>query len=174
MTNLGIRVPAGFTITTEACLEYFKNDKTLPKGLWEGVQTNLKKVEKSMGAAFGDPYSPLLVSVRSGAKFSMPGMMDTVLNVGLNDDTLPGLINKSKNERFAYDAYRRFITMFGDVVLGIKRSKFEEVLAAKKQELGVKLDTELDVTALSKLVKEFKALVKREREPTFPMNPLSS
>lgn len=171
MTNLGIRVPAGFTITTEACLEYFKNKRNLPKGLWEDVQVNLKKVEKSMDATFGDSHNPLLVSVRSGAKFSMPGMMDTVLNVGLNGNTMAGLTKKSRNDRFAYDAYRRFITMFGDVVLGIKRSKFEEILAVKKQELGVKLDTELDAAALSNLVKEFKALVKKETGADFPEEP---
>ena len=124
MTNLGVNVPPGFTITTEACIEYFKNNKQYPKGLWDGAIANLRKVEKAMGSKFGDPENPLLVSVRSGSKFSMPGMMDTVLNLGLNDATIKGLARKSKNERFANDAYRRFITMFGDIVMGIKRAKF--------------------------------------------------
>src|SRR5208337_594283 len=113
MTNLKIPVPAGFTITTEACNEYFKNKKKYPPGMWDQVLANLRKVEKTMGMKLGDKENPLLVSVRSGAKFSMPGMMDTVLNLGLTGTTLQALIRKTGNERFAYDAYRRFITMFG-------------------------------------------------------------
>src|SRR4030067_1272639 len=123
MTNLKIPVPAGFTITTEACNEYFKNKKEYPPGMWEQVLENLKKVEKAMAMKFGDEINPLLVSVRSGAKFSMPGMMDTVLNLGLNETTMNALIKKTGNERFAYDAYRRLITMFGSIVMGVERQK---------------------------------------------------
>jgi pyruvate,orthophosphate dikinase len=112
MTNLGIPVPAGFTISTAACVAYFKNKKKYPPGLWNQVQQYMKRLESSMGLGFGDAVNPLLVSVRSGARASMPGMMDTVLNLGLNDQTVQGLIRKTHNERFAYDAYRRFITMF--------------------------------------------------------------
>jgi pyruvate,orthophosphate dikinase len=126
MTNLKIPVPAGMTITTEACNEFFKAGKKYPAGMWEEVLRDLKKMEKAMGMNFGDPKNPLLVSVRSGAKFSMPGMMDTVLNLGLNEKTLQSLIKKSGNERFGYDAQRRFITMFGNIVMGVDRMKFED------------------------------------------------
>ncbi len=171
MTNLGVNVPPGFTITTEACIEYFKNNKQYPKGLWDGAISNLRKVEKAMNSRFGDPENPLLVSVRSGSKFSMPGMMDTVLNLGLNDATIKGLARKSRNERFAYDAYRRFITMFGDIVMGIKRAKFEEILEAKKREVGAKHDTDLDLLALKDIVNRFKELVKKESGRNFPSDP---
>ena len=144
MTNIGIPVPAGFTITTETCIYFYKNKKQYPKGLMEEIDKNLKKMESSMGKKFGDSSDPLLVSVRSGARVSMPGMMDTVLNLGLNDTTVKGLIEKSGNERFAYDAYRRFCQMFGDVVLGVAHHEFEHILDAKKSEKKVKLDTELN------------------------------
>jgi pyruvate,orthophosphate dikinase len=172
MTNLGIRVPPGFTITTEACLDFNALGKKFPYGMWEQTLTQMKKLEKAMGAKFGDPKSPLLVSVRSGAKVSMPGMMDTVLNVGLNDETVAGLAAKSGNPRFAYDAYRRFITMFGSVVMGIERQNFEEVLEEKKNEIGVSQDTDLDADALKALVIKFKKLVKQEKGKDFPMDPL--
>lgn len=172
MTNLGIRVPAGFTITTEACIEYFNNNKRYPIGLIEEALKSLKKVEALMGKGFGDPNNPLLVSVRSGSKFSMPGMMDTVLNIGLNDSTVLGLIKRTNNIRFAYDTYRRFVTMFGDIVMGIERKKFEEVLQSNKKAVGVKLDTELDAEALKELVSEFKAIVKKESGLDFPDDPL--
>src|SRR5881409_2342301 len=120
MTNLGVPVPAGFTISTEACVAYFKNKRKYPPGLWEEVLRYLKRLESAMGSKFGDPSNPLLVSVRSGARASMPGMMDTVLNLGLNDDTVEGLARNSGDERFAYDSYRRFLQMYGDVVLGLK------------------------------------------------------
>jgi len=171
MTNLGIPVPSGFTITTEACREYFNLDKNFPEGMWDEVLTNLKKVEKSMGCKFGDPKNPLLVSVRSGAKFSMPGMMDTVLNLGLNDETLKGLINKTKNERFAYDTYRRFITMFGSIVTDIDRKKFEDLLDDIKEKKGVKLDTELEADDFKTLVKKYKQLYKKETGKDFPSDP---
>src|SRR3990172_2275936 len=172
MTNLGIRVPSGFTITTEACIEYYKNSKSYPAGMWDETLEYLHKIEKTMGHKFGDPTNPLLVSVRSGAKVSMPGMMDTVLNVGLNDTTVQGLARKSANERFAYDAYRRFITMFGSVVMGIQRDLFEEILQEKKDELKVRLDTELDAAALKDIVGRYKKLVRKEAGKDFPMDPV--
>ena len=172
MTNLGIRVPAGFTINTDACIEYYKNNETYPPGMWDQVLENLKKVEESMGFRFGDPVNPLLVSVRSGARVSMPGMMDTVLNVGLNDTTVQGLAKKSGNDRFAYDAYRRFITMFGSVVMGIERGLFEEILQEKKDELKVRQDTELDASAMKDIVARYKKLVRKEAGKDFPMDPL--
>ncbi|GAB6184445.1 pyruvate, phosphate dikinase [Thermodesulfovibrio hydrogeniphilus] len=171
MTNLGIPVPPGFTITTEACREYFNKGKKFPEGMWDEVLTNLKKVEKSMGAKFGDPKKPLLVSVRSGAKFSMPGMMDTVLNLGLNDETLKGLIEKTNNERFAYDTYRRFITMFGSIVSDIDRKKFEDLLDEVKKKKGVASDADLDVATLKDLVKKFKDIYKKETGKEFPSDP---
>lgn len=171
MTNLGIPVPSGFTITTEACREYFKQGKRFPNGMWEEVLNHLKRVEKSMGCKFGDPKNPLLVSVRSGAKFSMPGMMDTVLNLGLNDDTLKGLIDKTNNERFAYDTYRRFITMFGSIVTDIDRKKFEDLLDKVKEKKGVKLDTELDAKDFKAIVKKYKELYKKETGKEFPSDP---
>ncbi len=172
MTNLGIRVPSGFTITTEACIEYYKMGKAYPEGMWDETLEHLHRVEKSMGHKFGDSNNPLLVSVRSGAKVSMPGMMDTVLNVGLNDSTVQGLARKSSNERFAYDAYRRFITMFGSVVMGVERTKFEDILDEKKDALNVKEDTGLDADALKDVVAKYKKLVKKDTGKDFPMDPL--
>jgi pyruvate,orthophosphate dikinase len=172
MTNLKIPVPAGFTITTEACNEYFRNKKKYPPGLWEEVLENLKKVEKAMGMRFGDSINPLLVSVRSGAKFSMPGMMDTVLNLGLNETTMQALIKKTGNERFVYDAYRRFITMFGSIVMGIERQHFEKALDQIKAKKGVQMDTDLTADDLKELAKEFKAIYKSETGTDFPDNPV--
>ena len=171
MTNLGIPVPAGFTISTEACVAYFKNKKKYPPGLWEQVLQYMKRLEAAMGAGFGDPANPLLVSVRSGARASMPGMMDTVLNLGLNDKTVQGLIRKTKNERFAYDAYRRFITMFSTVVMGLTRERFEETLNAKKAEVGARHDTDLDAKALKDLVTRYKQIVRTETGREFPDDP---
>ena len=171
MTRLGIPVPSGFTISTEACIYYTKNKKQYPAGTWKQVEENLKKVEQAMGAKFGDPGNPLLVSVRSGARVSMPGMMDTVLNLGLNDQTLQGLIARSKNERFAYDSYRRFIQMFGDVVLGINKQAFERLLEAQKHAKKVKLDTELSAGDLKELVALFKRVVKDKIGKDFPQDP---
>ena len=172
MTNLKIPVPAGFTITTDACNEYFRAGKKYPAGLWEQVLENLKKVEKAMGMKFGDPVNPLLVSVRSGAKFSMPGMMDTVLNLGLNATTINALIKKTGNDRFVYDAYRRLITMFGSIVMGMDRQKFERALDEIKEKKGVKLDTDLDTEDLKKLVEEYKIIYKRATGEEFPTDPL--
>ncbi len=171
MTRLAIPVPSGFTISTEACVHYTKNKKQYPAGMWKQVEENLKKVEKAMDAKFGDPGNPLLVSVRSGARVSMPGMMDTVLNLGLNDQTLQGLIVRSKNERFAYDSYRRFVQMFGDVVLGIEKPSFERLLEAQKNAKKVKLDTELTATDLKELVTLFKRVVKDKTGKDFPQDP---
>ncbi|HBG93308.1 MAG: pyruvate, phosphate dikinase [Nitrospirae bacterium RIFOXYB2_FULL_43_5] len=171
MTNLRVPVPAGFTITTDACNEYFKNKKKYPQGMWEQVLANLKKTEKAMGMKFGDHANPLLVSVRSGAKFSMPGMMDTVLNLGLNDTTMKSLIKKTKNDRFAYDAYRRFITMFGNIVMGVDRQKFERALEEIKERRGVHLDTDLTAADLKGVVDEFKVIYKRSTGETFPSDP---
>ena len=172
MTNLKIPVPAGFTITTEACNEYFKAGKKYPPGMWEQVLDNLKKVEKVMGMKFGDPINPLLLSVRSGAKFSMPGMMDTVLNLGLNEITMNALIKKTGNERFVYDAYRRLITMFGSIVMGIDRQLFEKTLEKMKEEKGVRLDTELTAEDLKQLVEQYKFIYKKGTGEDFPEDPL--
>ena len=171
MTRLGIPVPAGFTITTEACIYYTSNKMQYPQGMWKQVEDALKKLEKAMGASFGDPSNPLLVSVRSGARVSMPGMMDTVLNLGLNDASLKGLIAKTKNERFAYDSYRRFIQMFSDVVLGIEKPVFERLIEAKKHAKKVKLDTELTAEDLKELVELFKRVFKDKTGKDFPQEP---
>ncbi len=177
MVNLGLPVPAGFTITTELCTYYYKNNETYPPELKDEVDKALRKLEKEMGAQFGDPDNPLLVSVRSGARTSMPGMMDTVLNLGLNDVTIQGLINKSKNERFAYDAYRRFVSMYGDVVLGMKPETkydidpFEKILEEKKEEKGVEQDVELTTEDLKDLVKKYKEAIKNIMGIDFPEDP---
>ena len=178
MSNIGIPVPPGFTITTEVCTEYYRSAKKLPKGLEAELKAALAKVEDLTGKGFGDAENPLLVSVRSGARVSMPGMMDTVLNLGLNDATVAGLAARSQNPRFAWDSYRRFVAMFGDVVLGMKperkedRDPFEVVLEAKKHARGVKYDSELPVDALQELVAEFKAEIQRRRGIAFPDDPM--
>jgi len=172
MTNLGISVPPGFTISTEACVEYYKNGKKYPPGMWDTALQSLKRVERSMGMKFGDPERPLLVSVRSGARASMPGMMDTVLNVGLTLRTVEGLAAKTKNDRFAQDSYRRFITMFGSIVMGVPREHFEAILNHKKEEMGVRHETQLDAGALRDLVARFKSLVKEETGKEFPDDPI--
>src|SRR5215471_17291855 len=177
MANIGLPVPPGFTITTDVCTEFYTGGKKLPKALGPDVRANIARMEKQVGAKFGDPSNPLLVSVRSGARASMPGMMDTILNLGLNDTTAAGLAAKSGNERFAFDSYRRFVAMYGDVVLGLKPEKkedhdpFDEILAAKKKARGVKLDSELPAGALKELVAEFKAEIKKRVGIDFPENP---
>lgn len=171
MTNLGIPVPPGFTITTEVCDAYYKNNQQYPKGLSEEIEQNLSRLEKLMGAKLGDPDNPLLVSVRSGAAASMPGMMDTVLNLGLTPDAVNGLMKKTGNERFVWDAYRRFITMFGDVVMGVERHSFEEILDKYKKKARVKSDTELTTDQLKKIVEEFKAVYKKKTRENFPNDP---
>ena len=174
MSNIGIPVPPGFTITTDVCIAFYKNGKQLPKDLEPEIRAALAKVEGNTGKRFGDPENPLLVSVRSGARVSMPGMMDTVLNLGLDDRTVHGLARSGGNERFAWDSYRRFVAMFGDVVLGMKperkedRDPFELILERKKHQAGVKVDSDLPVDALIELVGEFKAEILRRKGVTFP------
>jgi pyruvate, orthophosphate dikinase len=171
MTKIGIPVPPGFTITTEVCAQFAK-DKTYPDGFAEQLGEQISKLEEETGKRFGDDHEPLLVSVRSGAKVSMPGMMDTVLNLGLNDDTVQALADKTGNTRFAYDCYRRFIQMFGDVVMEVSHDKFEEALTAMKKNRGVENDTDLNAEDLKELVEEFKAIVREEKGKSFPTNPL--
>lgn len=168
MTNGGVPVPPGFTITTKVCNCFAQNRGKLPLGFDKEFKQALKKLEKVTGKKLGDVTSPLLVSVRSGAKFSMPGMMDTILNLGLNDQTVKGLIKKTANPRFSYDAYRRFIQMFGNVVLGIEKSGFEDILSKKKEELKIKLDTELAKEDLEDLIVDYKKLVEQESGQEFP------
>ena len=172
MTRAGMPVPPGFTITTEACRQYYADGRRFPEGLWEQAQEALKEVEKATGKGFGDATNPLLVSVRSGAKFSMPGMMDTVLNLGLNPETLGGLERLTGDERFALDAYRRFIQMFGKIVKGIDGDTFEEALSGAKKLSGVKTDAELNPAQLRELVKSFIGLYERETGEQFPTDPL--
>ncbi|EOY06323.1 Pyruvate orthophosphate dikinase isoform 1 [Theobroma cacao] len=170
MASIGLSVPSGFTISTEACQEYQQNAKRLPEGLWEEILEGLKTVEEDMGAFLGDPSKPLLLSVRSGAAISMPGMMDTVLNLGLNDNMVAGLAAKS-GERFAYDSYRRFLDMFGDVVMGIPHSSFEEKISRMKQVRGVELDTELTESDLKELVEQYKNVYLTVKGEEFPSDP---
>jgi pyruvate, orthophosphate dikinase len=171
MTNAGLPVPPGFTITTEACNDYFTAGEKLPDGLWDDVLEAVKEVERLTGKGFGKAADPLLVSVRSGAKFSMPGMMDTVLNLGLNEETLQGLIALTGNERFGWDAYRRFIQMFGRIVMDVKGERFDHALEAAKERHGAEQDTDLDAAALRDLVGEFKAIVKQDAGRDFPSDP---
>ncbi|MEK7273839.1 MAG: PEP/pyruvate-binding domain-containing protein, partial [Candidatus Desantisbacteria bacterium] len=171
MTNINIPVPPGFTITTEACIYYYKNNKQYPAGLQEQIDKNLEALEKLMGKKLGDHHDPLLVSVRSGAKISMPGMMDTVLNLGLNNETVKGLAIKTNNERFAHDAYRRFIQMFSNVVLGVKHSDFEFILDEVKHDEGVTLDNELSTEALRNLVARYLRMLREVERIDFPQDP---
>jgi pyruvate,orthophosphate dikinase len=172
MVNLGIPVPPGFTISTEACLLYYENNKILPTAIWDEVLNNLKKLEEVTNKTFGSNNNPLLVSVRSGARASMPGMMDTILNLGLNDVSVESLAKASGNPRFAYDSYRRFIQMFGDVVLGIPHALFEEIIEERKNKLNKKYDTELDVEDLKFIVNKYKSLVKEKIGKDFPQDPI--
>ena len=177
MSNAGVPVPPGITISTEVCNAFFQNNFTFPEELKSEIKDSLASIGKIVGAEFGSENNPLLVSVRSGARVSMPGMMDTVLNLGLNDFTVVGLAEHSNDERFAYDSYRRFIAMFSDVVLGVRRKSdqdedpFEKLLNKQKEAQGVELDTELSVDSLKKLVSEYKGLVKKELGQEFPSDP---
>jgi pyruvate, orthophosphate dikinase len=171
MSNLGLPVPPGFTITTEVCTYFYANGKTYPKELREQVETALRQLEQRIGAKFGDAGNPLLVSVRSGARASMPGMMDTVLNLGLNDATIAGLARRSGDRRFAFDSYRRFIQMYGQVVLGVDHHHFEDLLENTKLDLGVTLDTELTAEQWEEVVAGFKDVVRRELGKPFPQDP---
>ena len=178
MVNIGLPVPAGFTLSTEVCTYFYDHKKKYPKELKGQIIASLKKVEKRMGAKFGDIKNPLLLSVRSGARASMPGMMDTILNLGLNDDSVKGLIEKTNNPRFAYDSYRRFVQMYGDVVLGLKpedkhaEDPFEVLLEKKKVKHGFKQDTDLTAEHLKELVEEFKAEIKNKTGHNLPSDPM--
>ena len=165
------RVPAGFTITTDACVSYMRAGRSLPAGLEEQVDAALARLEQTAGKALGDPDDPLLVSVRSGARESMPGMLDTVLNLGLNDRSVNGLAERTANERFAWDSYRRFVQMFGNVVRGIAGERFEDAIKDAKRERDVKLDTELDVDALRELTATFRDIFREQTGDEFPQEP---
>ncbi|MBO0797373.1 MAG: pyruvate, phosphate dikinase, partial [Blastocatellia bacterium] len=171
MTNAGLPVPPGFTITTEACTAYYAAGEKFPDGMWEEALAALQKVEESTGKKLGGAENPLLVSVRSGAKFSMPGMMDTVLNLGLNEETRAALARLTGNERFTYDAYRRFIQLFSKIVLGVEAEKFEHKLDEYKAKLGVTEDTQVDAATLAQLIEDYLAIVKKETGKAFPTDP---
>jgi len=171
MTNAGLPVPPGFTITTQACNAYYSSGEQFPEGMWNQVLSALKKVEAATGKEFGNLSNPLLISVRSGAKFSMPGMMDTVLNLGLNEETLQGLASLTSNERFALDAYRRFIQMFGKIVLGVDGELFEHALEKVKRSVGTKMDTDLRAADLAQVCEEFKKIIRSETGSDFPSDP---
>ena len=171
MTNLGIPVPPGFTISAKVCDLFYRNDRCYPEGLREEVEENLKKVEKETGMEFGNPQNPLLFSVRSGAAASMPGMMDTILNLGINEEIVEGLADKTDNARFAWDAYRRFIQMFSSVAMGLEHHDFEHILAAAKARKSVANDTDLDVEDLKKIVTEYKDLYRIKKGDDFPDSP---
>jgi pyruvate,orthophosphate dikinase len=171
MTNAGLPVPPGFTITTEACNAYYAAGQQLPPGLWDDVVAHMKDLEQQTGKGFGDPANPLLVSVRSGAAFSMPGMMDTVLNLGLNPETVQGLIKLTGNERFAWDAWRRFVAMFGRIVLDLKAEDFDEPFESAKTRANAKLDTDLTAEQLRAVADEFTKIVERKTGQPFPTDP---
>ncbi len=171
MTNIGLPVPPGFTISTEACIAYYEAGGRFPDGLEEQIFERLAVVEKKTGKRFGDPENPLLVSVRSGAMFSMPGMMDTILNLGLNDETVQGLAARSGDPRFAYDCYRRFIQMFGNVVLRMKHGRFDDIITTRKKKVGVEFDHELDADALRGIIQAYVALIREETGEAFPQDP---
>ncbi len=171
MSAIGLPVPPGFTLTTESCHYYSSNQHTWPEGLHDQIRDGLAHLEHALGRKLGDPVKPLLVSVRSGAAQSMPGMMDTVLNLGMNDEVVAGLAKESGNERFAYDAYRRFIDMFGDVVMGVHHHYFEEAIASMKQAKGVTEDLELSADDLKLLVQEFKSIYEKHTQHSFPTDP---
>ncbi|HOQ36187.1 MAG TPA: pyruvate, phosphate dikinase [Acetivibrio sp.] len=171
MTSLGLPVPRGFTVTTEACTRYYQDGKVIAKEIEDEIYSMLAKTEEIVGKKFGDPSNPFLVSVRSGARASMPGMMDTILNLGLNDEVVVGLAKLTNNERFAYDSYRRFIQMFSDVVMEVEKNKFEKILDDVKEENHVTLDTELTAENLKEVVKRYKELYKKEKGTDFPQDP---
>ena len=171
MTNLGMPVPQGFTITTEACTQYYKDDHQINAEIEDEIMEYVEKLEEMTGKKFGDLYNPLLVSVRSGARASMPGMMDTILNLGLNDEVVVAFAKKTNNPRFAYDSYRRFIQMYSDVVMEVGKKYFEQLIDEMKEKKGVKLDTELDANDLKELAEKFKAEYKDKLGEEFPQDP---
>ena len=172
MTNAGVPVPPGFTITTEVCTGFYENGKKVPTGLDDQMMQYIKKLEDTEGKKFGDSVNPLLVSVRSGAKFSMPGMMDTILNLGVNDVTVQAIIKNTKNPRFAWDSYRRFIQMYADVVMEVSKKKFEHLIDARKEKKGIKVDVDFTADDMKDMVAEFKAFVKKESGKDFPQDPI--
>jgi len=172
MTHMGLSVPPGFIVTTEACLQYYADKKKLPKGLMEEAQENLKIVEEKTGKVFGSPHNPLFFSVRSGAALSMPGMMDTVLNLGLNDETLEGLIQTTSDGRFAYDAYRRFIQLFGKIAMGVDEKEFDQILNKTKERCGAIEDTDLNADCLKEICEQYFGLVKKKTGHSFPEDPM--
>ena len=171
MDNIGIPVPPGFTITTEVCNYFYNNKQNYPEELGHQLLDALRQIEQTTGMKFGDKNSPLLLSVRSGARASMPGMMDTVLNLGLNDETVESLGKTSSDKRFAYDSYRRFIQMYGDVVLGIDSGEFEDIIEEEKRNLSIISDTEITAETWQKIIKLFKSVIKRSTKNDFPQNP---
>src|SRR6185503_16831939 len=171
MSSLGLPVPPGFTVTTEVCTYYYANKESYPPELQDEVAKALAEVEKTAGVGFGDANNPLLVSVRSGARASMPGMMDTVLNLGLNDRTVLGLAKSSGDERFAWDSYRRFIQMYSNVVLDVGHHYFEDVLELRKEDLGVHMDTDLKAGDWRSVVGEYKKIVEKRTGKPFPQEP---
>ncbi|MFW5636003.1 MAG: pyruvate, phosphate dikinase [Thermodesulfobacteriota bacterium] len=172
MARIGVPVPPGFTVTTEACNAYLSSGGKFPEGLWDQELAALKTIEKQTGKTFGDPNNPLLVSCRSGAKFSMPGMMDTVLNIGLNDETAEGLARLTDDERFAFDSYRRLVQMFGNVVMGVRDDLFEEVITETRKKAGVETDAELSADHWKAVTKEFRAICRRQTGYEFPTEPI--
>jgi len=171
MTRLKLPVPPGFTITTEVCKKFYENNKKLPKTLMTDVKKNIAKIEKRTGKKWNSKSNPLLVSVRSGAAVSMPGMMDTILNLGLNDQTVIGLAEKSGNQRFALDSYRRFIQLFGKVVFGVDDKKFDEVLDATKKKQKVQVDSDLNEKSLRAIVDQYKIICEKHTGKKFPTDP---
>ena len=171
MTNLGLPVPPGFTISTDACKAYMAGDDTLPDGLMDQVAAARDALEADMGKRLGDGTDPLLVSVRSGAAFSMPGMMDTVLNLGLNDESVAGLAKQTNNERFAYDSYRRFLSMYARIVLGVDGEHFDRLLDTAKEWDGATTDADVSAETLRRLCERYKDVVKRETGKPFPQDP---
>src|SRR6187551_3244763 len=170
MTAIGIPVPAGFTVTTAACIAYMRAGRQVPDGLEREVAEHMAHLEQTTGKRFGDPEDPLLVSVRSGAAVSMPGMMDTILNLGLNDEAVVGLARTTENPRFAYDAYRRLIQMYGDVVAGVDAHRFEEALAAAREDAGAAHDGGLDAAQLEELAGRFKQIYRQDAGEDFPQD----
>lgn len=173
MTQIGLPVPPGFVVTTEACVEYLESGNKLPPGLTEQITSHMAELEKKTGKGFGNPENPLLVSVRSGAALSMPGMMDTILNLGLNDETVAGLVKLTKDERFVYDSYRRLLSLFGKIALGIKEEYFDEVLEEEKKRVNAALDTDLTAESWKSICEEYQKIIKRESKKPFPQDPLT-
>src|SRR4051794_6762440 len=172
MSKAGVPVPPGFTISTEVCNLFFENDRQVPKEVDDQIHQALEKLEGQMGKKLGDVNDPVLLSVRSGAKFSMPGMMTTILNLGLNDQTTEGLARKTGNPRFAYDCYRRFIQMFGEVALHVDMEKFDHIFDSRKAKRKAKLDTDLNAEDLKAIIADYKKLVQKETGEEFPRDAL--